>query len=222
MILQKIFDRIRWFALVQVRESLNPIFSSKRRNKLKGLDFSIISNNCWGGHVYRFFGLPYQSPTIGLYFFPKEYLKFINNLSYYLSLPIEILPSYEFSKYAKELEVKGETNVPIAKLGDVEIVMLHYHSKEEAIEKWNRRVKKVNLDKVLIKNSYQNGMTDEQVKEFDSMEYSNKFMFVSKLYSNLNSTVVYKAFFNKGQIKDDVTYFNRYIDLYSLINKLYE
>ncbi|WP_113846262.1 DUF1919 domain-containing protein [Enterococcus durans] len=26
---------------------------------------AIISNNCWGGHVYRYFGMKYLSPAIG-------------------------------------------------------------------------------------------------------------------------------------------------------------
>ena len=220
-ILRKIIKRIRWFLLVELREYVNPLFSSRRRSKLKGTDFCILSNNCWGGHVYRFFGLPYQSPTIGLYFYPEEYLRFINNYRYYLSLPLDFLESYRCSKYAKELEEKGETSCPIGKLGDVELVFLHYRTKEEAIEKWNRRVKKINYDRVLIKNSYQNGMSDEQVSRFDNLEHNNKFIFVSSVYPACDSVVLYRAYEGKGQIMDDVSYFRKYIDLYELINKLY-
>lgn len=220
-IFRKIIKRVRWFLLVQLRDYVNPLFSSHRRSKLKGTDFCILSNNCWGGHVYRFFGLPYQSPTIGLYFYPEEYLRFLSNYRYYLSLPLEILDSYKCSKYAKELEEKGETSCPIGKLGDVELVFLHYKTKEEAIEKWNRRVKKINYDRILIKNSFQNGMDDGQVSRFDNLEYDNKFIFVSSMYPACDSVVLYRAYEGKGQIMDDVTYFRKYIDLYKLINKLY-
>lgn len=52
-----------------IREKTNSRFSKGRQNHLTRSDFSIISNNCWAGTVYRYFGLPYQSPTAGLYFF---------------------------------------------------------------------------------------------------------------------------------------------------------
>lgn len=220
-LLNKIYHKIVWLFLVESREILNSLFSRKRRRKLKGTNFTILSNNCWGGHVYRYFGLRYQSPTVGMYFYPDEYLKFVKNYKYYLSLPLTFLPSYKDSKYASDLERKNEVDIPIARLGDVEIVMLHYRSKEEAREKWNRRVKHMNLNYVLIKNSYQNGMTDDNVIDFDAIEHKNKFIFVTKDYPGLDSTIIYKRFKGKGQIKDDVTLFKRYVDIYSLINNLY-
>lgn len=62
-----------------------------RRNRLARTDFSIISNNCWAGLAYRYFGLPYQSPTAGLYFFGSEYVQFAGDLRRYMSLPIEFM-----------------------------------------------------------------------------------------------------------------------------------
>lgn len=59
-----------YFGIIQrkIREQTNPLFVKSRRQRLNRCDFSIISNNCWGGSVYRYFGLPYQSPTAGLFF----------------------------------------------------------------------------------------------------------------------------------------------------------
>ena len=37
----------------------------------------IISNNCWGGVIYESYSLPKLSPTVGMYFSPKDYLKFV-------------------------------------------------------------------------------------------------------------------------------------------------
>ena len=45
----------------------NRFLADNRRSKLNNTDFSIISNNCWGGSVYRHYGIPYLSPTVGLY-----------------------------------------------------------------------------------------------------------------------------------------------------------
>ena len=59
-----------------------------RRKQLLFTDFTIISNNCWGGLVYQYFGLPYTSPTVGLFIMDDDYIKFLENLDYYLSQPL--------------------------------------------------------------------------------------------------------------------------------------
>ena len=56
-----------------------------KRIGLKNKDYSIISNNCWGGVVSRDRGIKYNSPTCGLFFYAKDYLKFLSNLDYYLN-----------------------------------------------------------------------------------------------------------------------------------------
>lgn len=67
------FETLKNTVRVKVREETNPMLGKFRRKKLKDPNVTIISNNCWGGHVYRYFGLPYMSPTIGLYFYWKHY-----------------------------------------------------------------------------------------------------------------------------------------------------
>lgn len=58
------FNRFLETIRVKIREELNPIMGKLRRKRLINCNFTIISNNCWAGHVYRYFGLPYSSPTI--------------------------------------------------------------------------------------------------------------------------------------------------------------
>lgn len=41
--------RLRGFYNVDIREWSNQYLGKFRRKKLKGIDFTIISNNCWGG-----------------------------------------------------------------------------------------------------------------------------------------------------------------------------
>ena len=53
----------------KIKITINKIGSSKRNNKLKCDDFSIISNNCFAGLTYEYLDLPFSSPTVGLYFF---------------------------------------------------------------------------------------------------------------------------------------------------------
>ena len=57
--------------------------SNFRKRKINNIDFTIISNNCWGGLVYESYGLPKNSPTVGMFFMAEEYIKFVSNLKYY-------------------------------------------------------------------------------------------------------------------------------------------
>jgi uncharacterized protein (DUF1919 family) len=94
---------------VRIREKTNPFFAKSRREKLNSTDFTIISNNCWAGHVYRYFGLPYNSPTVGLYFYADDYIKFLEKLKYYINKPLKFI-SYQDSKYREYLINKSETS----------------------------------------------------------------------------------------------------------------
>lgn len=40
-----------------LRKKLNTILGPIRRHSLNRTDFTIISNNCWGGVVYEYYGL---------------------------------------------------------------------------------------------------------------------------------------------------------------------
>ena len=64
----------------KIKIYLNKINAKKRNSLLKAKDFTIISNNCYGGLKYENLNLPFNSPTIGLYFYAPEFLKFIKNL----------------------------------------------------------------------------------------------------------------------------------------------
>lgn len=221
MNLKQIKNRIRWSLIVDRREWLNKYLASVRQRRLRGTDFTIISNNCWAGHVYRRYGLNYNTPTVGMYFFPDEYLRFVSNLKVNVNLPMSFIP-VEKSKHYKRLKELNQINVPIALLGDnIEIVMLHYHSEEEVLEKWNRRKQRINWDHLLVKNTQMNGMTGTQVKEFDELPFEHKIIFVPKKMDNIKSAIWYKTDCRDGQVMDDIINFNKYIDLTKWINSCY-
>ena len=83
-----------------------------------------------------------------MYFFANDYIKFISNLKYYLSLDLRFI-NYEMSAHKETIVQKGQTEKPIGILGDIEIVFLHYKSAEEAMEKWNRRKQRIHWDNLL-------------------------------------------------------------------------
>lgn len=47
-----------------------------RKKQLKSTDFTIISNNCWGGMIYESYNLPKESPTVGMFLWRKTISNF--------------------------------------------------------------------------------------------------------------------------------------------------
>ena len=202
---------------VRLGEMSNPYFASHRRKQLCDESFTIISNNCWGGHCYRYFSLPYNSPTVGLYFYPDDFIKFVQRLNHYMSMELKFIqPS--MSKYYPLLVEKGETAVPIGLLDDVEIVFLHYKTEQEALEKWNRRKARMNWDHLCFKFSEMNGCRNEHLQAFDALPYPDKFVFTVRRRPDIKCSVYYRGYSRKHQIINDTTYFTRGLGLMEFLN----
>lgn len=202
---------------VPIRERLNPYLGQVRIKKISNPEFTIISNNCWGGHVYRYFDLPYLSPTVGLYFFADDYVRFVGNLQHYLSCPLDFIP-VERSRHYLELNGQGTTHAPIGVLGnDVEIVFLHYHSEEEALQKWNRRCCRIHWGNIILKFSEQNCATVDHLRQVDALPFKKKLIFTTRDYG-LESQVIFREWLNAKQVYNDTIHFRRYVDLVKLIN----
>ncbi|HGS1459166.1 TPA: DUF1919 domain-containing protein, partial [Streptococcus pneumoniae] len=88
------------------------ITKSNMRKRLKNTDFSIISDNCWGGRVYEELGLPYRTPFIGLYIFSEDYVKLLKNFKKYMEYELTFTNN---SKWNTEYD--GE--YPIGILNDI-------------------------------------------------------------------------------------------------------
>jgi len=216
---QTAFRRFTVDKLVVGYEKLsNKLFAEYRRSRLNNTDFSIISNNCWGGSVYRRYGLPYSSPTVGMYFYMEEYIRFLSDLENNLHKPFSIISARE-SKYSKELFRKQQQDVLVGLIGnDIEVVLLHYHKKQEAIEKWNRRTKRVNLNNLIVKISEMNLCTDKHLEAFNEMPFQKKVLLTSRYHGNLDNEVVVRHYTKNNQISNDTLYYNEYINLEQLIN----
>ena len=114
----------------------------KNRIGLKNKNFTIISNNCWGGFVYQKFGLEYMTPFIGLFIFAPDYIKLLNDFENLIFSKVSFIEP-KSSRYIQEILVDDKLpKYPIGILNnDIEIHFLHYKSEKEALEKWNRRIK---------------------------------------------------------------------------------
>ena len=196
-------------------------YISKIRNKrLKNKNFTIISNNCWGGGIYRKFGLKYQSPTIGLFIMPRDYLKFIKNLEYYINeCELTFIEPKNSRNYEELKSYKSFGTYPIGKLDDVEICFLHYKTQEEAKEKWERRAKRINWDNLIIKFNDQNNCSEDMIKEFNKItKYKKMICFTAKKIEGKYNIYMWE-FSKDGYVVDDKYWCSQHLNIKKLIEK---
>lgn len=108
--------------------------------------------------------MKFLSPTINLFFEPEDYIKFVENLQYYLKLELE--------------EDTAQESYPVGKLGDIRIFFLHYASFDEAKRKWGERCKRINWRRIVCIFTDQGECGKDLVERFSRLPY-NKLMFVS-------------------------------------------
>lgn len=202
------------------------LFANRWKRQLNNTDFTIISNNCWGGVAYEHFGLQKQSPTIGAYFFAEDYLEFIANLKRYMQMEIKII-SVDESKHKVAIKKNKTPNAIVGVLSDsselqpIEIVFLHYKNPEIVIDKWNRRKQRINYNNLIFKFSLQNECTEKHIELFEKMNLpGKKFMFINRLeeVNKYSCAVYYPGFELNSQIENDTFYWNKYFDVVKFIN----
>lgn len=187
------------------------------KKSIKNKNFSVISNNCWAGRVYQYLDMPYLSPTAGLYFFAPDYIKFVSDLRRYLATELRFIEPEE-SKYYEEIKKRNQTDKPIGILDDVEIVFLHYKTKEEAAEKWNRRKERVNFDNIILKFSRMDLCTEKEIEKFDSIPLKNKFVLNNRLPLKYKSEIYWKEEYGETGIRRDTEPFPGNLSLTELLN----
>lgn len=144
---------------------------NRYRISFKNPNITIISMNCVGGVLYHDLDLKFNSPTINIGFMADEFLKFCENIEFYLS--IEKLERCRDKKL-----LRGRTHL-IAQLGDISLSLRHWNSIEEAQEKWNIRKRRINWDNIVIICSDRDGMNQKLVDRFERLPFK-KIMFVNK------------------------------------------
>lgn len=198
----------------QIKRHLKKIIAIFLRIPLKNRNFSIISNNCWGGVIYDKYALPYLTPTIWLWIPPADYIKFLKNPDYYFKQQL-VQIGYQESHVANLLIKRKESgrydfdlnDLIIGRLEDVDIVFIHYKSFEDAKSKWDRRKRRINWDNLIVKFNDQNLCTYTDYEEFKKLPYANKLFFTSKREWCSESYCVFLEQYEKdGYVVNDTTH----------------
>lgn len=201
----------------KIRRFYYIIIKYYRTKTIRNRNVTIISNNCWGGFMYQSCGLQYNSPTIGLYFFAPEYIKFLRNLKENLHKPLHFIQK-NMSRYAEHIPkdyligVLGDT--------DIEIVFMHYHSEQEVIEKWARRTERVDYENMIVKFSDADLCTDELIEEFERLPFKNKVCFTHKPHPLCKNVIPMAEYADDGHVHYEWAYSYRYYNFVKEANKL--
>jgi uncharacterized protein (DUF1919 family) len=196
--------------------TIDKLLSGYRRKKIKNKNFTIISNNCVAGFIYKKLGMQYKTPTIGMFFFSDDYIRFLENFEYYIKSPLKFIKTSKHPEANKALKVQS---YPIGLLGeDVEIQFIHYETEEDASEKWQRRVERIALNNLFIIWSDRDNFRPEFIQRYKKLTFPNKIFFSSKP-SELDFVVFIKDYNGESQVGEffDREY-EKYFDIIKWLN----
>lgn len=188
-----------------INYSREQLYQKVAKIRLKNKDFSIISDDCWGGRVYTDVGISYTSPTVNLFFYSSCFLKLVQDLQHYIDKELEFVTTSKY-EIANQSRKNSGKNYPIGKLGDIEIHFLHSKDNEDAKTKWNNRKSRLNYDKLFFKFSDAYLIDEKDLIEFENLPLKNKVIFVSKKYEGLNNAIHLKEFEKEGFVGDAFKY----------------
>lgn len=138
---------------------------------------SIISNDCWSSFMYQFYGMTFNSPFAGIFIMPDDYLTMLTDPSVLADDPQ--MTTSDHSRHRAALAHLHTYPLGILP-GGIEIHFLHHPDPDAALDKWRRRVKRIDWDHAIIKFSENNGCTAEHLRRFDTLPFEHKVAFTCR------------------------------------------
>lgn len=184
------------------------LMTQRIKSKIDVSDVSIISMNCIGGVLYHDLSQRFLTPTVNLFFSAGDFIKFVSNLDYYLSItPVVVMNE----KY------------PVGTLDDIKIHFMHYDNSEDALNKWEIRKKRINKDKIFVIMTEQNGFTKEHFEMFKHIKYP-KILFAKTKEFEYENSLYFSKYKNYETLPDIIPgrYMYNKMKLINLIKKAFE
>lgn len=153
------------------RAVLRSNLNEKNRKRLTNKDFSILCNNCVGGVILHELGERFNSPTVNLFFNTEDYIKFLENLDYYLQQSL--------------VEIQSDQGYPVGKIDDITIYFMHYSTFDEAKRIWEKRTLRINKNNLYVILVQQNSCTEDLLKRFENLSYEHKVALTAKPMQNI-------------------------------------
>ncbi len=159
------------------------------RRTLGDAPFSLFSNNCMGGVFYHDAGRQFNSPTINMAIDGEDFIKFLERPRYYAGIEDFVFVHYPDLAY------------PVARLDDIEIRFVHYHSQEECMEKWISRSSRIDWDNIFIVGTDRDGLyKPELLERFNKLPYKNKLLFTAQDHPEYSWAIQLPEFKKREQV----------------------
>ena len=128
----------------------------------------------------------------------------------------------EQSRYYKQLssESTAKEVYPVAKLDDIEIHFLHYHSEKEARTKWEYRKSRINRNRLLVKMSQRSASDRSILDRFAKLPFKNKICFTEFEYAGSGFIYIPELKHLNIQGCDETPYVMDKLNLIEIINNL--
>ena len=136
----------------------NPYFTFDKYRRVHEIPggITILAEHCFGGLTYHDMDLEFQSPIINMFIYVDDFLKLVGNVEEYFKCELKFERRHEKEHY------------PVCSLGDVELHLNHYDDFDEAKALWDRRVKRVNYNNILVETPLYNM---QEAEEFLKLPY---------------------------------------------------
>lgn len=169
------------------------------RRRVTARDFTIISNDCWGGMAYEELGRRYDTPFVGLFLMLEDYMRLLPRLRFYCESKIKFAPQSRHEEINSWRDTIQKP-YPIGRLGgDVEIQFLHYASADEAEAKWTRRAARIHWNRLLVKMCWHDDpRMEEWLREFERLPFEHKLSLVPHQNPALKHSVVLRDYTTDG------------------------
>lgn len=181
------------------------VWGIKAARKLLPEKFCIISDDCWGGQIYRQYELPYNTPTVGLYVEPTEYITFFTNLHKPDACDMTFI------------QVEGIT-FPVAKTPYATLFFVHYKSETEARETFVRRYKRIDWDNLVVKIDFgKKEYTQEHIDRWNKLRIKRSVALYppTKTKGDIWKGVCIRNWLSNGAGQFDNT--RRYVNIFSIL-----
>ena len=149
-----------------------PPYENDMRARIQNKDFTFLASNCTAGIIYHRLGMKFLSPTINMFIWQDDFLKFVLDLPHYL---------------AQELQfIETEEPYPVAMLDDIKLYFNHYKTNEEAREKWEERKARMNMDNLFILMCDRDGITEDDMRKLETVNCKNKVVLTAKEHPEID------------------------------------
>lgn len=150
-------------------------------------DVTILSQNCIGGVFYHDMGMQFLSPTINLFMMEPDFVNFVLDLEHYLHC---------------ELRIQWGESYPIGELDDIRIHFMHYETCQEAKQAWERRVKRIRHDRIVVVATDRNGFHEDVYRLWKKIPYPKVLFTADPRYTQDPDSVFFPEYQAQGFVPD--------------------